>query len=122
AMLKVPEDQVQVAVKKLQDQLKELKKKPAAPAVDAGEADRLAQTATELGGIKIVTEPVNAPDQPALTELSNQVRQKLGDAAVVLGAASDGRVLLVANFAPAAVERGLKAGDVVKEAAQIAGG
>jgi alanyl-tRNA synthetase len=122
AMLKVPEDQVQVAVKKLQDQLKDLKKKPAAPAVDAGEADRLAAAATEIGGIKVVTEPASAPDQAALTELSNQVRQKLGDAAVVLGAAADGRVLLVANFAPAAVERGLKAGEIVKAAAQVAGG
>ena len=122
SMLKVPEDQVNVAVKKLQDQVKELKKKPAAATVDAGEADRLAQAATEIGGIKVVTEPANAADQGALTELSNQVRQKLGDAAVVLGAAGDGRVFLVANFSPAAVERGLKAGDVVKAAAQVAGG
>jgi alanyl-tRNA synthetase len=122
AMLKVPEDQVQVAVKKLQDQLKDLRKRPAAPAVDAGEADRLAASATEIGGIKVVAEPASAPDQAALTELSNQVRQKLGDAAVVLGAAADGRVLLVANFAPAAVERGLKAGEIVKAAAQVAGG
>jgi alanyl-tRNA synthetase len=122
SMLKVPEDQLQVAVKKLQDQLKELKKKPAAAAVDAGEADRLAQAATEIGGIKVVTEAASAPDQGALTELSNQVRQKLGDAAVVLGAAGDGRVFLVANFAPSAVERGLKAGEIVKAAAQVAGG
>jgi alanyl-tRNA synthetase len=121
-MLKVPEDQVQVAVKKLQDQLKELKKQPTAAAVDAGEADRLAQAATDIAGVKVVVEPANAPDQPALTELSNQVRQKLGDAAVVLGAAGDGRVFLVANFAPVAVERGLKAGEIVKAAAQVAGG
>jgi alanyl-tRNA synthetase len=121
-MLKVPEDQLQVAVKKLQDQLKELRKKPAASTVDAGEADRLAQTATEVGGIKVVAEPATASDQPALTELSNQVRQRLGDAAVVLGTAGDGRVFFVANFAPAAVERGLKAGETVKAAAQVAGG
>ena len=35
-------------------------------------------------------------------ELSDAVRQKLGDAAVVLGSADDGRVHLVANVAPAA--------------------
>jgi alanyl-tRNA synthetase len=121
-LLKVPEDQVQVAVRKLQEQLKELRKKPSGPAVDAGEADRLAQAATDVGGIKVVAEPASAPDQGALTELSNQVRQKLGDAAVVLGATGEGRVFLVANFAPAAVERGLKAGEIVKAAAQVAGG
>jgi alanyl-tRNA synthetase len=41
---------------------------------------------------------------------------------VVLGTAVDGRVHLVANFSDAAVGRGLKAGDVVKVAAQVAGG
>ena len=41
---------------------------------------------------------------------------------MVLGCAVDGRVHLVANFAPAAVERGLRAGDVVRAAAQVAGG
>jgi len=39
-----------------------------------------------------------------------------------LGSASDGRVHLVANVAPAVVERGVKAGDVVRAAAQVAGG
>ena len=34
----------------------------------------------------------------------------------------DGRVHLVANVAPAVVERGVKAGDVVRAAAQVAGG
>lgn len=122
SLLRVPEDQVQTAVRKLQEQLKELKKRPASSSVDAGEADRLAAAATEVGGIKVVAEPASVPDQGALTELSNQVRQKLGDAAVVLGAPGEGKVFLVANFAPAAVERGLKAGEIVKAAAQIAGG
>ena len=59
----------------------------------------------------------SAPDAKALLALSDAVRQKLGDAAVVLGTAVDGRVHLVANVAPAAVERGVKAGDVVRAAA-----
>ena len=65
---------------------------------------------------------VEAPDAKALLELSDAVRQRLGDAAVVLGCAVDGRVHLVANFAPEAVAKGLKAGDVVRTAAQVAGG
>src|SRR3954454_16907029 len=121
SILRVPEDQVTTAVRKLQERVKELQKRPAV-AADTGEADRLAATATEVGGIKVVAEPANLPDLGALTEVSNQVRQKLGDAAVVLGVASDGKVQLVANFAPAAVERGLNASDVVRQAAQIVGG
>src|SRR3954447_21262934 len=120
-LLRVPQDQVTGAVRRLQERVKELQKRPAGQ-VDSGESDRLAATATDVGGIKVVAEPANLPDPGALTEVSNQVRQKLGDAAVVLGVASDGKVQLVANFAPAAVERGLNASDVVRQAAQIVGG
>ena len=75
-----------------------------------------------MAGIRVVAEVVDAPDAKALLELSDRVKQTLGDSAVVLGTAVDGRVHLVANFADAAVQRGLKAGDVVRVAAQVAGG
>ena len=45
-----------------------------------------------------------------------------GDAAIVLGCAVDGRVHLVASVAPALVERGVKAGEIVKAAARVTGG
>jgi alanyl-tRNA synthetase len=72
--------------------------------------------------VPVVVQPVEGLEADGLRELSEAVRQKLGDAAVVLGSASDGRVHLVANVAPAVVERGVKAGDVVRAAAQVAGG
>jgi alanyl-tRNA synthetase len=40
----------------------------------------------------------------------------------VLGGTSDGRVSLVASFADAAVERGLSAANIVREAASVVGG
>jgi len=78
--------------------------------------------ATELNGARVVVEPAEAPDAKALLELSDAVRQRLGDAAVVMGTAVDGRVHLVANVAPSLVKRGVKAGNVVRAAAQVAGG
>ena len=50
------------------------------------------------------------------------IRDRLGDAAVVLGATAEDRVHLVANFSESAVERGAKAGEVVRIAAEVAGG
>ena len=121
SMLRVPEDQVSVAVQKLQERVKELQKRPAQ--ADTGEAERLVAAASDAAGVALVAEPATVADQRALTELSNQVRQKLGDsAAVVLGAAVEGRVHLVANFGSAAIDRGLKAGEVVKLAAEVVGG
>ncbi len=78
--------------------------------------------AEELAGVRVAVEAVDVADSKALLALSDAVRQKLGDAAVVLGSAAGGRVGLVANVAPSAVERGVKAGDIVRAAAQVAGG
>ena len=120
AMLRVPEPEVVSAVQKLTERVKELQKRPRE--ADRGAAERLLAAATELSGVRVVAEVVEAPDAKALLELSDQVRQKLGDAAVVLGCAVDGKVHLVANVAPSVVERGVKAGDVIRQAAQVAGG
>ena len=49
-------------------------------------------------------------------------RAQLGDAAIVLGSAGEERVDLVASVAPALVERGVRAGEIVKVAAQQVGG
>jgi alanyl-tRNA synthetase len=119
-MLRVPEHEVVNAVRKLQEQAKEAAKRPRG--ADRELAESLEAKATDHGGIKVLTEVVDVPDQKALLELSDRLKQSLGDSAVVLGAAHDGRVHLIANFSPAAVERGAKAGDVVRVAAKVTGG
>ena len=56
-------------------------------------------------------------------EIGDRVKGQLGEeAAIVLGSAAEGRVHLVAAVTPALVARGVKAGAVVKVAAQVAGG
>jgi alanyl-tRNA synthetase len=119
-LLRVPEQELVRAAERLSERMKELEKGTGGP--DRDTAERLVAEAEEAGGLKLVVQIVDAPDAKALLALSDAVRQRLGDAAVVLGCAVDGRVHLVANFAQAAVERGLKAGDVVRSAAQVAGG
>jgi alanyl-tRNA synthetase len=119
-MLRVPEREVAAAVRKLVESAREASKRPKGS--DRELAESLIARATETGGVKVLTEVVEVPDQKALLELSDRVKQSLGDAAVVLGTAVEGRVHLIANFSPAAVERGAKAGDVVRAAAQVAGG
>jgi alanyl-tRNA synthetase len=121
ARLKVPEHEVVHAVERLSERVKELERKPKGGG-ESGAQDQLVAGAEEIGGIRVVVQAVDAMDSDSLRDLSDAVRQKLGDAAVVLGSADDGRVHLVANVAPSVVERGVKAGDVVRAAAQVAGG
>jgi alanyl-tRNA synthetase len=120
-LLRVPEDSVVHTVERLAARVKELER-GGGDAPDRGVAEQLVEGAGEVDGVRVVVEAVSAPDAKALLALSDAVRQRLGEAAVVLGTAVDGRVHLVANVAPAAVERGVKAGDVVRAAAEVAGG
>ena len=121
ALLRVPEPEAVEAVERLTRRVRELEQRPA-ERPDRRLAEQLAAGARELGGVRVVVEAVGVPDAKALLELSDTVKQRLRDGAVVLGAAADGRVHLVANFTPSAVERGINAADVVRAAAKVAGG
>jgi alanyl-tRNA synthetase len=83
----------------------------------------LAARAAQVDGAVILAEVVEAPDAKALMDIADRVKGRLGDsAAIVLGTVVDGRVHLVAAVTPALVERGVRAGEIVKVAAQVAGG
>ncbi len=86
------------------------------------QADRLGDEGEEIAGVRIVVSEGEGADQGALLDLADRIKARLGDAAVVLGGAEDGKVALVASFTESAVERGLSAADVVKEAAAVIGG
>jgi alanyl-tRNA synthetase len=83
----------------------------------------LAAEAAQVESVRSLVAEVEAPDAKALLELSDRVRREIGaDAAVVLGARSDGKVMLVANFSEGAVSAGLDAGRVIGEIAPVVGG
>jgi alanyl-tRNA synthetase len=85
-------------------------------------AGELAGGADEIGGVQVVTAACDVEGADELLELADRLKSRLDDAAIVVGAAGNGRPVLVASFTPAAVERGLSAADVVKQAAKVMGG
>jgi alanyl-tRNA synthetase len=112
------------AAERAGERLKELEQRiAAAERHGAGEdAEELASAAADVSGVKVVTAQRDGVDQRALLNLADRVKAKLGEGAVVLGGASDGRVALVASFTSGAVERGLSAAEVIKGAAEVMGG
>ncbi len=85
-------------------------------------AGELAGNAAEIGGVRVVTAACDVSSADELLELADRLKSSLEDAAIVVGAAGNGRPVLVASFTPAAVSRGLSAAAVVKEAARVMGG
>jgi alanyl-tRNA synthetase len=119
--LRTPPERVVEAVGALQERAKQAVKAGASAA--GTDPAALAEQAAQVDGATVLTEVVHAPDARALLDLADRVKGRLsGDAAIVLGTVADGRVHLVASVAPVLVERGLRAGQIVKEAAQVAGG
>ncbi|HEY5197607.1 MAG TPA: alanine--tRNA ligase [Solirubrobacteraceae bacterium] len=86
------------------------------------DVEELAGRVEQVDGAGVLASVVVAADEKALLGILDRVKPKLGDAAIVLGAESGGRALFVASVSPSLVERGVKAGAIVKVAAQLAGG
>jgi alanyl-tRNA synthetase len=102
--------------KKLERELDALK----ARAAGSASAD-LAASAADVDGIKVVAARLEGLDAKALRDSVDRLKQQLGDCAVLLAGAVDGRVSLVAGVGGAAMGR-IKAGDLVAHVAAAIGG
>jgi alanyl-tRNA synthetase len=121
--LRTQPERVPEAIAALRAEARAQAKASAAGAGGGPDPSLLAQRAAQVDGARVLTEAVDAGDAKALLDIADRVKGKLGDAAaIVLGTVVDGRVHLVASVTPALVQRGVRAGDVVKAAAQVAGG
>ncbi len=95
-------------------------KRARANRVDVG---ALVGAAEAAGDVRAVVAQVEAGDMDELLSISDQVKKGVGaGAAVLLGAAIDGKAMLVANLSPEAVAAGLKAGALIREVAPVVGG
>jgi len=102
--------------KKLERELDSLRSKAAGSAT----AD-LADSAKDVGGIKVVAARLEGLDAKLLRDSVDQLKQQLGDCVILLAGAADGRVSLIAGVHGNALGR-VKAGSVVAHvAAQIDG-
>ncbi len=104
------------STKQLEKQLDALKRKSAGSL-----ADGLLENARDVKGVKVVAAQVPGYDRAALRQLADVLRQKLGSGVVVLGAAEDGKVALIAGVTKDLTSK-LHAGKIVQELAKLVGG
>ena len=82
-----------------------------------------ADGAVDVDGVRVLVAQSDFEDPKAMPDAADRLRGQLGDpSVVVLGSAAGGRVSLLVTATPGAVERGVKAGAIVKAAAQVVGG
>jgi alanyl-tRNA synthetase len=75
-----------------------------------------------VGGIKVVTARIDPADVEAFRSLADKLRDKLKSALVALGGEKDGKAVLLVAATEDLVEKGLKAGDIIREIAKEVGG
>jgi alanyl-tRNA synthetase len=122
-VLRVPPENVLEVVTELRSRARELERSARQGATkDAIDVDQLAASAIDRDGARVLVTTVQAPDGKALLDLADRLKNKLGDAAVVLGSTGENRVDLVASVSPSLVQRGVRAGEIVKLAAAEVGG
>lgn len=103
--------------RELERQLRQLHRRLARQA-----ADGLLEAAPQLAGVRVIAGELPVDDAEVLRETADYLRQRAGEAAVLLGARAGERALLVAAVTPGAQQRGLHAGRLVGEVARQVGG
>jgi alanyl-tRNA synthetase len=86
------------------------------------EFESMLSQAHEVSGVQVISLKVDVPDVAMLREMSDWFRDKLGSGVVVLGTVTNDKPLVIATVTDDLVKRGLHAGKLVKEVAQVVGG
>jgi alanyl-tRNA synthetase len=122
AALKVPAAELPARLAGVVKELKELKKSKAPASGAALSADELLAAAGSIDGTRIVVADARGSDAAAMRQCIDQLRRKASPIAVLLGSSEADKVTLVAGISRELEERGLSAGNWIKDAATIVGG
>lgn len=88
----------------------------------SGSVDDVLSGAVEKNGVKIAAARFDQLDMEALRNTGDMLKNKLGSGVVILASGMGDKVSFVVMAAKEAVERGVHAGNIVREAAKVAGG
>ncbi|WP_044479633.1 alanine--tRNA ligase [Paenibacillus antibioticophila] len=124
ALLKSNVSDVPKRIEALHSQLKDLARENESlqSKLSAIEAGELTDRVIEVGNTKLLSVQVQASSMDALRGLADELKVKLPDTVLVLGASVEDKVSFVVVVPQEEVKRGLHAGKLVKEVAAVCGG
>ena len=123
-LLRVPPEKVEERVRHLLGELSSLEKELQALKEERAkqEARQLVEQAVLVEGIPVVAARVSVTDPDLMRRMTDWIRDRLGSGVVVLGTVRNGRPQFVAAVTKDLARRGLHAGKIVREVAQIVKG
>ncbi len=123
ALVKSDPQQLELRVRKLLEQQKELEKElgQLQAKANADRSGELIDQVQEVAGIKLLAVKVAGVDGKGLREFSDQLRDKLGSGVLVLVSTAGGKVALLVAVSKDLTGK-VKAGELIKPLAEIVGG
>lgn len=124
ARLKTDPDNVYQRVEQLLAQNKELEKEleRLKQKLAGSKKDDLLDQLKEVAGVNVLTAELSDLDNQGLRNLTDQIKDKVDSAVVVLASKGKNKVIFVASVTDDLVEKGYNAGQIISKVAQIAGG
>ncbi len=124
AILKTPVEGLVPRVERLLAEERELRGRLQAASLNAAEDQvaRLVEAAEEVNGAKVATGVIDAADSATLRALGDRLRERLVSGVGVVAAKIGDRHALLAVVTDDLIGRGVRADEVVREVAKLAGG
>lgn len=104
-------------LKKANNKLSEYKNKELGDSVSS-----YIERAEDINGIKLITERLENVLGDDLRGISDSLKEKVESLAIILASVNDDKVTFLVSLTDDLVEKGLHAGNIVKEVAKVAGG
>ena len=87
-----------------------------------GTAESLLREVKQIDGVNVLAARVSASNMELLRQMGDWLKDKLGSAVIVLGIVRDGNPRFLAMVTPDLAAKGIHAGNIVKQVAQVTGG
>lgn len=122
--VKSKEDNLVTKVSNLLDENKSLAKElnEVKAKMSLQSADSILDSKVDVNGVNIVTSKFEEMDMDTLRNTADTLRDKLSSGVVVLANVAGGKINFVATATKDVLEKGVHAGNIVREVAQVAGG
>jgi len=123
AVLKAPRAELSKRIEAAQKRIKELEKKLEEIQLKGTSAKQNGESVREVNGIKVLTQQMDTADAALMRKMADRLRDQLKSGVVGLGGpTADGKAFVLVAATKDLVEKGLKAGDLVKQLAAEIGG
>ncbi len=104
-------------VKSLNKKIQDIEKDKAISSVDT-----LIKSAEDLGDIKLIVKRLDGVDLDSLRLMADEIRNKLDRVIVVFATKNEDKINFLCALSKPLISKSLKAGEIIKEVAKIAGG